>query len=287
MKSALILVALTRIAFADEPVPAEPAPAPAPAPVPAPVPDATPEPIVVPPAPEPAPLPPPPVVPAPAPAPVSAPTTVTSHARSDDYYDRKRGIGMFHSSRLALGVLAGTEPNLMPGATPGVEGPKKDVVQGSLAFDGVFLGLPSSYGHFHGVEFSTGLRSEPIDFWAQFGTAVSLFNLGHGGAGSIRLGGSFGVGFNFAHEYAYIRGRAAAVIIPQLIDAELSAQWTPSSASSANYEERAIRISAWYRPGQGQRAFEAYVETIKRADAHADLHRELSAVGGGIGMTLF
>jgi len=175
-------------AWADDPPPPPP-PADGSAQVPTtPPPDAPPAPPAEPVA-EPTPPPPPPPTPTPTPTPAPAPTppapapvAVTKHDDKpfvDDYYDRKRGIGMFHQARLAIGALQGTTPNLMDGmvVTPGAT---KDVTQGELAFEAVFLGLPSSYGHFHGIEVSSGLRSTPIDFWAQFGSAVSLFNIGRG-----------------------------------------------------------------------------------------------------------
>ena len=229
---------------------------------------------------------------APAPAPVAAVTVAppTEKPFVDDYYDRKRGIGMFHSARLALGVMQGTAPSFTDDMPPVTPGETKGVTQGELAFEGVYLGIPSAYGHFHGIEFSTGLRSTPIDFWAQFGTAISLFNLGRGGTGSLRVGGSFGAGFNLAHGYGYVRGRAAMVLIPTRVDAEASAMWTPASASTSNYEEVLYRASVWYRPGGpggSQRAYEGYLEWFQRDDATADKKREFTGIGGGIGMTLF
>lgn len=243
----------------------------------------------------------PPVTPPPvAPAPVAAPPVVavapppppppTGTPFVDDYYDRKRGIGIFHQARLALGVLQGTAPKTASDMMPVTAGETMGVTQAELAFEGVFLQLPSSYGHFHGIEFSTGLRSTPIDFWLQFGTAVSLFNIGRGGPGSLRLGGSFGAGFNLAHGYGYVRGRAAFVIIPAKLDAEVSASWTPNSASTSNYDELLYRASVWYRPGGpggSKRAYEVYVESFQRTDDAAETEREFTGIGGGLGMTFF
>lgn len=268
------------------PPPADPTTPPAP-----PAPTVT-EPPPLPALPPPAPTPPP--APAPAPTPVVAPPPPTPPAPDkpfvDDYYDRKRGVGMFHQSRLAVGVMKGTAPNFTDDMPPVTPGETKDVTQGELSFEGVYLGLPSAYGHFHGIEFSTGLRSEPIDFWAQFGTAVSLFNLGRGGPGSLRVGGSFGAGFNLAHGYAYVKGRTAIVLIPARLDAEVSAMWTPPSASTSNYDEVLYRASVWYRPGapgESKRAYEAYVEAFHRTDDSTDKKREFVGIGGGIGLTLF
>lgn len=267
---------------------AEDAPdAPAPEPTPEPTPATEPAP---PPTPPPAPAPTPPPAPAPAPAAVPAEPKHDDKPFVDDYYDRKRGLGMFHQARLAIGVLQGTAPNFMDDTAPMTPGETKDVTQGELAFEGVYLGLPSSYGHFHGIEFSTGIRSTPIDYWLQFGTAVSLFNLGHGGPGSLRVGGSFGAGFDLAHAYGYVRGRAAIVLIPARVDGEVSAQWMPSNAGTGNYDEVLYRGSLWYRPGGpggSKRAYEAYVEAFHRTDDAADKKREFVGIGGGIGMTLF
>ena len=295
---------LASAAWADEPLPPPPAgdgsgsatptaPAPeAPAPAEPPPVESLPPPVTVTPPPPP---PPPPVV-APPPVSVTVATPTPPPAKPadkpfvDDYYDRKRGVGMFHQSRLAVGVLTGKAPNFMEDAPPAVMGEEKDVTQGQFALEGVYLGLPSAYGHFHGIEFSTGLRTSPIDFWAQFGTAVSLFNIGRGGPGSLRVGGSFGAGFNLSHGYGYVRGRAAIVLIPAQLDAEASAMWTPSSASTGNYDELLYRASVWYRPGGpggSKRAYEVYGEMYHRTDDAADQKREFVGIGAGVGMTLF
>ena len=232
----------------------------------------------------------PPLVPPPTVAPAPVTTTVTynqttpASAVSDDYY--QHGVGMLHNSRLVLGVLSGTAPDLMEGVAP-VAGMTKSTTMASLAFDAVWLGLPSSFGHFHGVEISTGVRTGPSDFWLSFGTAVSLLNIGDGGPLSLRLGGSFGLGFNLAHGYAYLRGRAAVVLIPGMLDAEVSVQWTPPSASTSDFDERTARLSVWYRRGTGQGAFEVYVEQFHRLDALTENEREFDGLGGGIGFSPF
>ncbi|MBA3464644.1 MAG: hypothetical protein H0T46_32225 [Deltaproteobacteria bacterium] len=295
---------LASTAWAEEPLPpppagdgsgsatpAPPAPDAPPAPEPTPVNHLPPPVVVTPPPPPPAPA----AIPAPPPVSVTVTTTTPPPPQADkpfvdDYYDRKRGIGMFHKSRLTVGVLTGKAPNFMEDAPPTVMGEEKDVTQGQLAFEGVYLGLPSAYGHFHGIEFSTGIRTTPIDFWAQFGTAVSLFNIGRGGPGSLRIGGSFGAGFNLAHGYGYVRGRAAMVLIPAQLDIEASALWMPSSASTGNYDELLYRASVWYRPGGpggSKRAYEVYGEMYQRTDDAADQKREFVGIGAGVGMTLF
>jgi hypothetical protein len=241
----------------------------------------TPEPTADQPAPEPTPA------PAPAPAPTPPPPKPAAKPFVDDYYTRKGGLGVFHNVRLALGMLSGTAPNFVDDMAPMMAGETKDVTAGSIAFEGSFLALPSSYGHFHGLEFSTGLRSTPIDYWLQFGSSVSLLNVGHGGPGSFRLGGGFGAGFNFAHGYGYVRGRVAFVVIRAKLDVEVTATWTPPSASTGNYDERLYRASAWYRPGKSKRAFELFAESLRRADATGDYKREIDGVGGGLGMTFF
>lgn len=222
-------------------------------------------------------------------APTAAPSpaqTVTERDTPDDYYARDRGVGIFHNARLVASVMNGNTPDLMngavtsPGATRGVT-----VISGQ--FDGTYLGLPSAFGNFHGIDVSAGVRSEPIDMWLQLGTAVTLLNIGHGAPGSLRIGGGFGFGFNFAHGYGYVKARAAIVIIPRRLDVEANVQWTPPSASTENFDERLVRVSAWYRPGGSERAYEVFVESLRREDALADRDRELDAIGAGVGMTLF
>jgi hypothetical protein len=281
--SALVLLAAPGVALAQDAPAVEPAPAPAPAEEAAPAPAIP----AAQPAPEPAPTPPPPAATASSAAspPASSPASSSERERPDDYYSRQRGVGMFHSSRLVLGALAGSVPDTAMDAMSLAD---KDVTMYSLAFEGVYLGLPSSYGNFHGIEFSAGVRTSPWDFWASFGTAISFLNVGRGGPGSFRLGGSFGAGFNLAHGYGYVRGRVAMVILPARLDAEVSASWTPTSASTQHYEEIISRASLWYRPNRGSdRAYEAFVESFSRQDDRARDDREVSGLGAGFGMTLF
>ena len=104
----------------------------------------------------------------------------------------------------------------------------------------------------------------------------------------MRLGASFGAGFNLAHGYGYVKGRAAVVLLPDKLDAELSTQWTPTSASTSNYEERETRLSAWYRYGKSNNAIEIYVQQLSRVDAIADDDREIvDGFGAGVGLSLF
>lgn len=221
-------------------------------------------------------------------------TTALPAARADDddddrrYYKRARGVGVFHSSRLVAGALVGTAPAFMDGAPPAMAGATVDTTRFSLGFEATYLGLPSSFGHFHGLEVSTGVRGGgPWDFWLQGGTAVTLLNLGRGGPGSLRLGGGFGAGFDLAHGYAYVRARAALVVVPEKVDAEASVTWTPPSASTGDYDQQAARVSVWLRPGKGKRAYEGYLETFRRVDDGADREREVEGVGGGVGVSFF
>ncbi|CAN5902759.1 hypothetical protein BH11MYX2_BH11MYX2_23430 [soil metagenome] len=246
--------------------PAETPPAPPPEPTPAPPPEPTP--------------PPPPVAPTPPPT-----ASTTSESSVDDYYSRERGMGIFHHGHLSASVWSGNTPVTDAGMpAPGVDEMTKSATIGTIAFEGVWLGLPSSFGNFHGVEFSTGIRTSPWDLWMSFGTAVTLFNLGHGGPGSIRLGGSFGAGFNFAHGFGYVRGRAAMVLVPKKLDVEGSWQWTPPTASTGHYDEQQMRVSAWYRPGKPETAYEVYIEHFKRQDDLRSLAREFDGYGIGIGI---
>jgi hypothetical protein len=204
------------------------------------------------------------------------------------YFACDRGFGIHHKSRLVVGALSGSVPTLgMDGAPTGIS---EDSTMMSIAFDVAFLGLPSSFSNanFHGFEMSTGLRSGKTDFWFQFGTAVTALNLGHGGPLTMRIGGSFGAGFNLAHGYAYLRGRAAVVVLPNKLDVEVSTQWTPTSASTSKYEERDSRISAWYRYGAKNNALEVFVQRFSRVDAMADDDREIiDGFGGGVGLSFF
>ena len=299
MKYILVLL-LCSTAYADD-VPAPPADAaPADAP-PAPV-EQTPPP----PAPEPTPPPPPapaPVV-APAPAPTPAPPPPPPKAEEkpfvapwsgercpdeDNYFACDRGFGIHHKSRFVIGAISGMVPTI-DSMTSMPTGTTEATTMASIAFDVAFLGIPSSFSNanFHGFEMSTGLRSGKTDFWFQFGTAVTVLNLGHGGPLTMRFGGSFGAGFNLAHGYGYVRGRAAVVLLPNKLDAEVSVQWTPTSASTSNYEERDMRLSAWYRYGTKNNALELYVQKLSRVDAMADDDREIiDGFGGGVGLSFF
>ncbi|MBL9016182.1 MAG: hypothetical protein JNL83_18485 [Myxococcales bacterium] len=298
---ALLALLAPTAALADELPPPPPAPgtdAPAPDAPPPPASDAPlnlPPPVTVTP---PAPPPPAPPPPAPTAAPVAAPVAAAEPPKQDapskpfvdDYYDRKRGVGMFHRSRMTLGALQGQAPAFVDGMAPADPMAETSATRAQFALEGVYLGIPSSYGHFHGIEFSTGMRTSPIDFWLHGGTAFSLFNIGRGGPGSLRLGGSFGAGFNLAHGYGYVRGRAAIVLIPAALDGEVSALWVPSSASTGNYEELTYRASIWYRPagsGGSKRAYEVYGEMYHRTDETAVLEKEFTGIGAGVGMTLF
>jgi hypothetical protein len=219
-------------------------------------------------------------------------TAAAGTARADDddrgYYKRTRGVGVFHQSRLILGALVGQSPDLMEGAAAPMPGAMKDVTRMSLAFEATWLGVPSSFGHFHGLEVATGLRSGPWEYWLQAGTAVTLFNLGHGGPGSLRVGGGFGAGFDFAHAYGYVRGRAAMVVVPEKIDAEASVTWTPPSASTNDYDQQTARLSVWVRPGsKGGRAYEGFVEAFHRLDDDSVQAKEVDGVGGGVGLSFF
>jgi hypothetical protein len=200
----------------------------------------------------------------------------------DDYYSRERGMGIFHHGHLSVSVWQGDQP-ITGAMAPATETTQSKTI-GSFSFDAIWLGLPSSFGNFHGMEISTGVRTEPWDFWLSFGTAFTVFNLGHGGPGSIRLGGSFGAGFNFAHGFGYVRGRAAMVLIPKRLDVEASWQWTPPSASTKHYDEQDMRVSAWYRPGKAETAYEVYIEHFKRQDELRSLEREFDGYGVGIGI---
>lgn len=263
--------------------PTEPPPQP-PAPVEAP--PAPPQPAVV--------APPPPQPQTQPETPPDKPTPPRCKGGRSSYYNCERPYGIFHNSRLVIGGLSGDAAVTTTDPATGME---TTTVQGRttgvLAFEAAFLGVPSSFAptNFHGIEVSSGLRLSKFDFWLSFGTAVTFLNLGHGGPGTLRLGGSFGAGFNLAHGYGYIRGRAAAVILPERLDVELSAQWTPPSASTSDYDEQTWRISAWYRPSEKSgRAAELYLETFSRVDGDPMTtgDREIvDGAGAGVGFSFF
>ncbi len=271
------------------PTPTPPAPAALPSdqPEPEPEPESGSAPALVPssssePMPPPAPAP----APEPAPAPHAATTTAPAAATTkkaptpDDYYSRQRGLGIFHRGRLALGLISGDATVLMDGAPAMTEAR----TIGSLSFDVAYLQLPSSFGNFHGIETSLGLRGAPFDMWMQAGSAFTLLNVGRGGIGSLRAGGGFGIGFNLAHGYAYLRARAAIVLIPRKVDAEVSVQWSPTSASTHHYDEQTRRASLWIRTSKSKQAYEVYVESYKRLDPTNDTDREIEGIGGGVGI---
>lgn len=226
--------------------------------------------------------------------PPERPTPPRCQAGSSSYYNCERPYGIFHNSRLVIGGLSGDTATTTTDPATGMEtttvGPN---TTGVLAFEAAFLGVPSSFAptNFHGIEVSTGIRLSKFDFWLSFGTAVTFLNLGHGGPGTLRIGGSFGAGFNLAHGYGYIRGRAAAVILPERLDVEVSAQWTPPSASTSDYDEQNYRLSAWYRLNEKSgRAAELYIETFSRVDRDPMTtgDREIvDGAGAGVGFSFF
>jgi len=212
----------------------------------------------------------------------------------DDYFSRKRGIGMFHRARVALGGFNGQQPALM-----GV--PARGNTDGATSFafqmDLTELGVRTRLGNYAGYELSVGLRTHPAESWSAIGSAVTFLNLGDGGAGSLRLGGAFGIGgcttwnatpgaiFKHSLPWAYVRGRGAVVLIRKTLDAELSMRWTPASASRAGFDERDVRLSFWYRRGpDGVSAWEGYVEWFQRQVDDLDSPHEFVGIGGGVGL---
>ena len=261
------------------PVPVTPAPVePAPV-VPAPV--------------EPAPVPPPPVTPAPAPVKPAEP----DKPFHSELYSRARGLGIFHKGHAYVGVLGGD--------TFDATGMATSSTGAVLAFEGVFLGMPSLYGNMHGIEGFASIRTGPTDVNVGFGFPVTFFNIGRGQPLSLRLGGSFGVGIGNQQAFGYIRGRGAVVVIPDRLDLEASAQWTPSSASNAfgdavgDFDTRTLRATAWYRYGKGKagRFIELYVEyfertrivsaTVANPTPMVDRTDDVAGLGLGLGITLF
>ncbi|MBP9085664.1 MAG: hypothetical protein KBG15_06070 [Kofleriaceae bacterium] len=299
------------------PAPVTPAPVPpapvTPAPVPpAPVPPAPVPPAPVPPAPvtdswapptappAPAPVPPAPVPPAPvssAPTPAPVKPTEPEKPFHSEHYSRARGLGIFHKGHAYVGVLGGD--------TFDATGMATSSTGAVLAFEGVFLGMPSLYGNMHGIEGFASIRTGPTDVNVGFGFPVTFFNIGRGQPLSLRLGGSFGVGIGNQQAFGYIRGRGALVVIPDRLDLEASAQWTPPSASSAfgdavgDFDTRTLRAAAWYRYGKGSagRFIEIYAEYFERTRTvtataanptpMVDRTDDVAGLGLGVGITLF
>jgi hypothetical protein len=166
-----------------------------------------------------------------------------------------------------------------------------------LEMDLGFLGLPSMYGNFHGIETFVGIVTAPFDLYWGFGLPITFLNLGRGGPGSLRLGGSFGIGLAYRHAFAYVRGRAAAVLVPEKIDVEASLRWIPDSADGMysgddDFNDTNLRISAFYHPSGKKkgRSWEVFVqmwERERRDDGAPSSSRsgEVKATVFGVGMT--
>lgn len=230
-----------------------------------------------------------------------APAAAANNERP--WYGRTNAVGIYHGNRLTLGGLFGTVPKLEDDETDA--GATQSALGLALVFEGGWLGIPSQYGNFHGLEYQVGVRLNPNDFWGAVGFPVTFLNVGRGMPGSLRLGGSFGTGIGSTQAYLYVRGRAAMVIIPDLIDVEASVQWTPVATSAAwgnapgNYEDLNLRGSMWYRMGRTKRAYEVYVEYYERdrrgfaplADGanprHNERDGEVKGFGLGVGLSLF
>jgi hypothetical protein len=241
------------------------------------------------------------VTPAPQATPAATPAPVKP-AEPDkpfrsELYSRARGLGIFHKGHAYVGVLSGD--------TFDATGMATSSTGAVLAFEGVFLGMPSLYGNMHGIEGFASIRTGPTDLNVGFGFPVTFLNIGHGQPLSLRLGGSFGVGIGNQQAFAYIRGRGALVVIPDRLDLEASAQWTPSSASNAfgdavgDFDTRTLRAAAWYRYGKGSagRFIEVYVEYFERArivtataanpTPMVDRTADVAGLGLGLGISLF
>ena len=225
-----------------------------------------------------------------------------AHADNNgDWYGRANAVGIYHGSRLTLGAFLGSKPLLENEIDSG----KTESAMGlNVTFEGGWLGAPSAYGNFHGIEYGMGLRLNPNDLWGSIGFPVTFLNIGRGAPGSFRLGGSFGTGIGLVQSYVYFRGRAAAVIVPNLIDVEASVQWTPVGASATwgsapgDFEDLNARASMWYRKGRSKRAYEVYLEYFERdrrgfgalpegaQPRQNERDGEVSGVGVGVGISL-
>ncbi len=190
----------------------------------------------------------------------------SSRRRGPTRYSRARGVGIYHKAHLMAGVFQTEIASMVDGG--GVT--RENKTSFLFELDMSYLGVSSMYGNFHGIEMFTGIVSAPFDMYWGFGMPITFLNVGHGGPGTLRLGGSFGVGLAYHHAFAYLRGRAAAVIIPDKLDVEASYRWIPDSADatysgSGSFEDTNLRISAFYHTGGKKgRAWELFVQVWER-----------------------
>lgn len=146
-----------------------------------------------------------------------------------------------------------------------------------FALDLSALILPSVNNNKHGFEGSVSVTLFPFDFDVWGGTAVTMLSLGHGGIGTLRVRGGFGVGMSYNHTYAYLKTQAAAVIVPDKIDVEASLYWIPNQVSHAwgdnagDFDEQRRRASLYYKRGEDKAKIELYLEhTDRLRGGHAE-----------------
>ena len=207
-------------------------------------------------------------------------------------YSRARALGIYHKAHVMVGLVQGDVATEQSGGMFTVESKTAFMAELDLGF----LGLPSMYGNFHGIETFMGIVTTPFDLYWGFGLPLTFLNVGSGGPGSFRLGGSFGVGLAYKHAFAYVRGRAAAVIVPEKVDVEASLRWIPDSADGMysgddDFNDTNLRISAFYHPGGKKgRAWEVFLQMWERqrrdtGERSTRSDGEVKATVLGVGMT--
>jgi hypothetical protein len=166
----------------------------------------------------------------------------------------------------------------------------------AAAVEGVYLGMPSLYGNYHGIEGGIYLRTGPGEVAVTMGFPMTFLNIGRGQPGSIRIGNSFGVAWGNIHSYAYAKPRVALVVIPDKLDIEVLAIWAPVAVSSDYLRKTLYRASAWWRLGapKASRFLEVYAESFTReldaSDADIQMKNlkhsnDSKGITVGVGMT--
>lgn len=89
------------------------------------------------------------------------------------------------------------------------------------------------YGPADGEDVSTDFTQGPLLFDMGLGFPISLLDVGSGGVGSFRLSVAPGIGFSVQEAYAYVRGGAGLVVLPNTLTVGLSARYSPFDASYA------------------------------------------------------
>jgi hypothetical protein len=166
----------------------------------------------------------------------------TALARGDR--DVLGGLGMNHIFAASFFHGGGSRSNLST---------KKfgEGTQNVVRVEAAALWKPTVFGNWGGMEGGMDLGKESfasmdkdeVEWWFDlwWGFPITVLRLGEADQQfGLVLGGSPGIGVNtFAggQWYAYIKGRAALTLVPELLQAEVSYQWTPLAASSHDWDK--------------------------------------------------